>query len=261
MDQERGAYGRCLETPEPLRTLARRSVDTARRSGSRTRRDGSRNHSGSVSRHRSRSPVRANTSRRSRSRTRRENMKGASQPHAQRASRRRSRSSNRSIRRRSPSPRPERRSGSSAAARRGSRHREEEYAAPKEKRSRTPSYSLNDVIKIVNSVKSGLTLQPSTSAATLPKNIDHKNILLTFDPSTKNQRIDIWLRKVKECAHVYGWDDHTTIHFAMQKLQGLAKVWYEGLNTILYILEEWQEKLTSAFPLRSKLWPSPGENA
>lgn len=34
----------------------------------------------------------------------------------------------------------------------------------------------------------------------------------------------------------------------MQKLQGLAKVWYEGLNTILYTWSEWQEKLTAAFP-------------
>ncbi|KAI5638085.1 hypothetical protein NE865_09206 [Phthorimaea operculella] len=64
----------------------------------------------------------------------------------------------------------------------------------------------------------------------------------------KGQRMDIWLRKVNECATVYGWDERTTVHFAMQKLQGLAKVWYEGLNSILYTWAEWQVKLKSAFP-------------
>lgn len=34
----------------------------------------------------------------------------------------------------------------------------------------------------------------------------------------------------------------------MQKLQGLAKVWYEGLNTILFSWPEWQNKLINAFP-------------
>lgn len=60
--------------------------------------------------------------------------------------------------------------------------------------------------------------------------------------------MNIWLRKVNECASVYGWDDKTIVHFAMQKLQGLARVWYEGLSTILYTWAEWQVKLMSAFP-------------
>lgn len=34
----------------------------------------------------------------------------------------------------------------------------------------------------------------------------------------------------------------------MQKLQGLAKTWYESLHTILFTWQEWQEKLLSAFP-------------
>lgn len=74
------------------------------------------------------------------------------------------------------------------------------------------------------------------------------NILPNFDPSKKNQRINIWLKKVNECASVYGWDNMTAIHFAMQKLQGLAKSWYEGLNLVLFSRPEWQEKLVNAFP-------------
>ncbi|CAH2220106.1 jg14836 [Pararge aegeria aegeria] len=34
----------------------------------------------------------------------------------------------------------------------------------------------------------------------------------------------------------------------MQKLQGLAKIWYEGLNSVLFTWPEWQEKLINAFP-------------
>lgn len=114
------------------------------------------------------------------------------------------------------------------------------------KRSCTPSFSLNDVIKIVQSVKN--VTQPNQSVTQLAKNIDHKNILPNFDPSVKSQRVDIWLRKVNECATVYGWDEITTIHFSMQKLQGLAKVWYESLKTIKYTWDQWQENLKSAFP-------------
>lgn len=99
-------------------------------------------------------------------------------------------------------------------------------------------------MNILNNVK-GKSSQPDALDF---KNIGHKNILPEFNPSTKNQRIDVWLRKVNECAKVYGWDDRTTTHFAMQKLGGLAKVWYEGLNTILFSWSEWQDKLTNAFP-------------
>lgn len=153
-----------------------------------------------------------------------------------RASRRRTRSQSRRRRKRSRSATP----------RAGRRQRED--SAPKEKRSRTPYFSTKDLIDIVKSIKSNVGPQPSPSGALMSKTIDHKNILPNFDPSAKGQRIDIWLRKVNECAMVYGWDEKTIVHFAVQKLQGLAKVWYESLNTILYSWVEWQEKLVSAFP-------------
>ncbi|XP_037873388.1 uncharacterized protein LOC119629946 [Bombyx mori] len=116
-------------------------------------------------------------------------------------------------------------------------------------RSRSPSFSTNDVVKIIQSIKHGpesQTLPQNTPM--INKNIDHKNILPNFDPSVKNQRIDVWLKKVNECASVYGWDDRTTIHFSLQKLQGLAKLWFESLDTILYTWQEWQDKLINAFP-------------
>lgn len=113
-------------------------------------------------------------------------------------------------------------------------------------RDHSVSYSSKDIIDILKCIKN----QPSTADALNHSNVvkNHKNILPDFDPSSKNQRVDIWLKKVNECASVYGWDDKTTIHFAMQKLQGLAKTWYESLDTILFTWTEWQEKLAHAFP-------------
>lgn len=137
--------------------------------------------------------------------------------------------------------------GRHKAVRTGS-HAEQRDDAGEPKRSRSPSFSKKDVIDILNCLKGGLASQSSTQAALPVQKLDHKNILPNFDPSTKNQRMDVWLKKVNECASVYGWDERTTTHFAMQKLQGLAKTWYEGLNTILFTWNEWQEKLLNAFP-------------
>lgn len=116
-----------------------------------------------------------------------------------------------------------------------------------EQRSRSPSLSKKDFADIIKCLRDGFSSHSTQSAQTSQK-IDFKNILPSFDPSSKTQRIDVWLKKVNECASVYGWDDKTTTHFAMQKLQGLARTWYEGLNSILFSWKEWEEKLVSAFP-------------
>lgn len=115
-------------------------------------------------------------------------------------------------------------------------------------RSCSPLFSSKDVINIIKTFKDGSASHPPEQSAHSLNKLDYKNILPEFDPSTKNQRMDVWIRKVNECASVYGWDDRTTIHFSMQKLQGLAKIWYQSLNTILYTWSEWQEKLLKAFP-------------
>ena len=77
--------------------------------------------------------------------------------------------------------------------------------------------------------------------------LTRKSILPDFDPSKKGQRVDTWLKKVNECATVYRWDEKTTIHFALQKLQGLAKTWYGSLDSILFTCSEWELKLLNAF--------------
>lgn len=74
------------------------------------------------------------------------------------------------------------------------------------------------------------------------------NVVPEFDPSSKNQNIDLWINKVNECSSIYEWDEKQTIHFALQKLTGLAKKWFECLPSVVYGWSEWQEKLRKAFP-------------
>ncbi|KAL0881732.1 hypothetical protein ABMA27_001525 [Loxostege sticticalis] len=69
-----------------------------------------------------------------------------------------------------------------------------------------------------------------------------------FDPTVKNHRIENWITKVNECAQIYKWTDQQTSHFALPRLVGHAKRWYEGLKSINRTWVEWQECLKRAFP-------------
>lgn len=74
------------------------------------------------------------------------------------------------------------------------------------------------------------------------------NVIPEFDPSSKTQNMDCWLRKVNECSVIYEWNERQTIHFALQKLSGQAKKWYGALPSVVFSWSEWQDKLLKAFP-------------
>ncbi|XP_063385849.1 uncharacterized protein LOC134671914 [Cydia fagiglandana] len=76
------------------------------------------------------------------------------------------------------------------------------------------------------------------------------NVVPEFDPMSKEQTVLAWLTKVEECAEIYGWDDKATIHYALPKLSGVAKTWYQGLPTLLFTWPEWKKKLIESFPCR-----------
>lgn len=88
----------------------------------------------------------------------------------------------------------------------------------------------------------------TVSKDTISNKLSGHNTLPEFDPSRKEQTINMWLHKVNECALIYKWNDQQTVHFALPKLKGLAQKWYEGLTTVLHTWQEWQEKLKLAFP-------------
>lgn len=74
------------------------------------------------------------------------------------------------------------------------------------------------------------------------------SIIPDFDPQAKSQTMKDWLAKINESAHVYGWSDKQVIFYALPKLRGLAKHWYDGLTSVKFTWMEWQDKLISAFP-------------
>ncbi|XP_069364889.1 uncharacterized protein [Maniola hyperantus] len=116
-----------------------------------------------------------------------------------------------------------------------------EEVVPKKMRKRVKELSAKDILKLVKHVSRG----PSKNSWNY-NNLN--NVIPEFDPSSKIQNIESWLRKVNECAAIYGWDEQQTVHFSLQKLAGLAKRWFEALPTVVFTWEEWQVKLRKAFP-------------
>ncbi|CAK1595240.1 unnamed protein product [Parnassius mnemosyne] len=76
------------------------------------------------------------------------------------------------------------------------------------------------------------------------------NVIPDFDPMTREQTVDTWIQKVEECAQIYNWNDKQTIHYALPKLCGVAKTWYQGLPSVFFSWREWKEKLLNSFPSR-----------
>lgn len=74
------------------------------------------------------------------------------------------------------------------------------------------------------------------------------NVIPEFDPLAKEQTIDMWLSKVEECTEIYSWNDKQTIHYALPKLVGHAKAWYQGLPSIKHTWSEWKLLLKESFP-------------
>ncbi|CAK1552891.1 unnamed protein product [Leptosia nina] len=76
------------------------------------------------------------------------------------------------------------------------------------------------------------------------------NVVPEFDPLNKGQTVESWIHKVDECAQIYGWNDRQIVHYAMPKLNGIAKTWYQGLPSLLHSWSEWKIKLRESFPAR-----------
>lgn len=114
--------------------------------------------------------------------------------------------------------------------------------APRKTRKVSSRLSTRDVLKLLSKLKG------ESSKNYFGGNNNFNNVIPEFDPSNRTQTIDCWLRKVNECATIYGWEDKQTIHYSLQKLIGLAKKWFESLQTVKYTWDEWQRKLRKAFP-------------
>ncbi|XP_064474153.1 uncharacterized protein LOC135388501 isoform X1 [Ornithodoros turicata] len=75
------------------------------------------------------------------------------------------------------------------------------------------------------------------------------NLVPTYDPATNTQStVEAWINKVDGLAAAYGWNDKQTSCFALSKLEGVARSWYDGLTTTQYTWVVWKSKLREAFP-------------
>lgn len=113
----------------------------------------------------------------------------------------------------------------------------------RKKQKRTSSWSKQEVLDLLNTVQEG-----NRNKFRSFNNNHLNNVIPEFDPSSKSQSIESWIRKVNECAVIYEWEEKQTIHFALQKLNGLAKKWFEALPSVVFNWKDWQVKLKRAFP-------------
>lgn len=77
------------------------------------------------------------------------------------------------------------------------------------------------------------------------------SIIDEYNPLLNN--ITEWLAAVDEFAFIYGWNDRTTCHLALNKLRGPAEVWYRALPTRIFTWAEWKTLLTEQFRAKRDL--------
>lgn len=102
----------------------------------------------------------------------------------------------------------------------------------------SPSHRDHDILK--------------TLARVLDKTDHHfegaQNVIPEFNPDANEQSAAGWIRKVNETAKIYKWSEKQIIFYAIPKLAGHAKKWYQGRTTVNLSWREWQKKIIKAFP-------------
>ncbi|XP_063635172.1 uncharacterized protein LOC134805908 [Cydia splendana] len=119
------------------------------------------------------------------------------------------------------------------------KERSPDFDGNKNEKHKATSSLLDEFVKLLKS-KTGHS--ESFSGSSL------NNVIPEFDPMSKEQTVNVWLDKVEECSEIYNWNDKQTIHYALPKLTGLAKTWYQGLPSIKHTWTEWKDLLRESFP-------------
>ncbi|XP_026669177.1 uncharacterized protein LOC113464304 [Ceratina calcarata] len=77
---------------------------------------------------------------------------------------------------------------------------------------------------------------------------DVYEVLLAFDPIKPDADINNWICKLEEYALLYSWDEVARKHYALAKLEGVARKWRDSLPAGQRSWTEWKELLVEAFP-------------
>ena len=82
---------------------------------------------------------------------------------------------------------------------------------------------------------------------------DARNVIPTFDPSDRKQNVNKWIAKINGLKELYRWGDTLTSAFMVERLRGLARDWYDGLDNIALSWNEWQTQLLAYFERSEEL--------
>ncbi|WP_253302469.1 reverse transcriptase domain-containing protein [Wolbachia endosymbiont of Psylliodes chrysocephala] len=69
-----------------------------------------------------------------------------------------------------------------------------------------------------------------------------------FEPGNADNSSEKWISKIEQLKALNGWDEKTTIYNMQSRLGGLARSWYNGLNSYNLTWAEWKSLITTTFP-------------
>lgn len=69
-----------------------------------------------------------------------------------------------------------------------------------------------------------------------------------FKPGSPNLTATKWVNKIEQLGTINRWDEQMMIYQMQNKLSGLARTWFNNLNTYNYSWNEWKVLIQKTFP-------------
>ncbi|XP_076383111.1 uncharacterized protein LOC143260682 [Megalopta genalis] len=79
------------------------------------------------------------------------------------------------------------------------------------------------------------------------KQVTNDKIIPGFDPEVTDASVLEWLRKINELAVVCNWEETDKVFYAVGKLQGIAKQWYDSLTSPPLVWDVFSELISTQF--------------
>ncbi|XP_075161385.1 uncharacterized protein LOC142234183 [Haematobia irritans] len=90
----------------------------------------------------------------------------------------------------------------------------------------------------------------SERTPTRATNHSHMNIdcIPYFEPGMVNMSATMWIQKIDQIGELNGWDERSKIFALQNKLKGLARSWFENLQSYVSTWTEWKNLVIQSFP-------------
>lgn len=129
--------------------------------------------------------------------------------------------------------------------------RSEVRMVPAATTSATNSTASEDRIKYLETMLQQLLERDTRNqrADFLPPRITvHADCIPEFAPGHPQLSASKWLEKIEQLAELNRWDDITKIYHMQSRLTGIAKSWYENLQSYNHTWDQWKEMIVKTFP-------------